>query len=204
MKKIIALLFPIIIFGQNDQWSISIQSAMKDIENKNYKSAITNLNKSLEIVPKNWSALYFKGYSLIIIGENDKGCSSLIDAIYYGGNDDTKKLYSEKCIDYNPKLNSNKFKTGKFSLQILNDSLVYYFERSNEMQHETYDGKIYSGKITWFENGDYTIVPTDETKKYMSDNPQFVVRILKIENNEYLYEKIEENQVQYGIIKKIE
>jgi hypothetical protein len=38
----------------------------------------------------------------------------------------------------------------------------------------------------------------------LGDIPNYVVRILKINGNEYLYEKIVENQVQFGKINKIE
>jgi len=113
-------------------------------------------------------------------------------------------FYRTTMIKYNPKLNPENFKTGKFSLQILDDPLIYNFERTNKMQYETYDGKVYSGIITWFENGDYTIMPTTETEKIMTENPKFYTRILKIVGNEYLYEKILEKEVQFGIIKKIE
>ena len=204
MKLILALLFPLLFFGQQkDEWSIAMQSAMKDIQNEDYRSAIANLDKSLEIVPKNPSAYYFKGYLQIILGEQDNGCKTLVDAIFYNSNS-AKKLYPEKCIDYNPKLNPDKFKKGKFSLEILDGSLNYSFERENNMQHEKFEGKVYSGKIIWLKNGDYTIIATASTEKIMAKNPKFFTRILKIEGNEYLYEKIEENRVQFGLIKKLE
>lgn len=203
--KYLILFFPFLIFGQEkDECSISMQAAMKDIQNLNFRNAIVNLDKSLKIVPNNWSALYFKGYSQIILGEINDGCETLIDAIYYGGNNDTKKVYAEKCIKYDPKLNAKNFKKGKFTIQILDDPLIYSFVREKNMQFETFEGKTYSGEIIWLTNGDYTIIPTDETKKIMSENPKFYTRILKIIENEYLYEKIEENQVQFGIVKKVE
>ena len=205
MKKVLFLIFPVLFFGQQAEKQIDpMQVAMKDIQEQDFKSAIINLDKSLQIVPNNWSALYFKGYSQIIIGEIDAGCKTLIDAIYYNGNNDTKKVYAEKCLKYNPKLNPEKFKEGKFRLHILNDSLDYNFKRTKDMQYETFEGKIYSGKITWFQYGDYTIIPTNETKEIMTENPKFYTRILKIVNNEYLYEKIEETGMQFGIIKKTE
>ena len=180
-----------------------MQTAMKDIQNQNFQSAIVNLDKSLKIVPKNPSALYFKGYSQIIIGEKEKGCKTLIDALFYNSNT-AKQVYADKCIEFDPKLSPENFKNGKFTLQILDDSLIYNFERKDDMQYETYNGQVYSGKLIWLKNGDYTIIPTNETEKIMTENPQFITRILKIENNEYLYEKIENNQVQFGRIIKIE
>ncbi|MET3536282.1 hypothetical protein [Chryseobacterium limigenitum] len=138
----------------------------------------------------------------IIIEEKESGCKSLTDAIYYNSNS-AKVLFPEKCMDYNPKLNPENFKSGKFTLQVLGDSIVYNFERKDNMQFETFEGKIYTGKIVWYDNGEYTIIPTKETEKRMKENPKFLIRILKIENNTYLYEKIEENQVQYGKVKKV-
>ena len=205
MNKIIIIFFPFLLFGQEkDEWTISMQKAIENIQNQDYNNAILNLDKSLKIIPKNWSALYFKGYSQLIIVENDNGCRTLIDAIYYGGNNDTKKIYVDKCINFNPKLNLEGFKMGKFTLQILNDSLVYNFERKDNIQFEFSEGRLYKGKIMWFENGDYTIIPDKETEKIMIEKPKFLVRVLKIENNEYLYEKIEAEKVQFGIIKKIQ
>ncbi|MGS0747373.1 hypothetical protein [Halpernia sp. GG3] len=148
MKKILFLIFPILFFGQQAIKQVDpMQVAMKDIQRQDFKSAIINLDKSLQIVPNNWSALYFKGYSQIIIGQIDNGCKTLIDAIYYNGNNDTKKVYAEKCLKYDPKLNPSNFKNGKFTLHILDDSMNYGFERKNNMQYETFEGKIYSGKI---------------------------------------------------------
>ncbi|WDT68504.1 hypothetical protein [Cloacibacterium sp. TD35] len=210
MKKIlIFIFFPLLYFSQQkDDWSNAMQTAMKNIQNQDFKNAIINLDKSLKIVPNNWSALYFKGYSQIIIGEDKKGCQNLINSIFFGGNDYPKKVYAEKCINYDPKLNPQNFKTGKFTLQILDDktkdSTKYEFERRNNVQYENFEGKVYSGKIIWYKNGDYTIIPTEDTEKMMTENPKFLTRILKIENNKYLYEKIEENQVQFGIVEKVE
>ncbi|MCS3870795.1 hypothetical protein J3D55_003711 [Chryseobacterium ginsenosidimutans] len=176
--------------------------AMKDIHNQDFKSAIINIDKSLSIYPKNPSALYFKGYSQIIIGEKEKGCEALVDAIYYNSNN-AKALFPEKCLDYNPKLNPENFKSGKFTLQILGEPLLYNFERKDNRQFETFEGQIYTGEIVWYNNGEYTIIPTEETETRMSENPKFLIRILKIENNTYLYERIEENQVQYGKVEKV-
>lgn len=97
-----------------------------------------------------------------------------------------------------------RFKTGKFTLQILGDSQIYNFERRENIQYETYEGQTYSGKISWLKNGDYTIIPTDESEIVLSQNPKFIARILKINENEYLYRKIEENQVQFGRVNKID
>ena len=205
MKNIFFLLFPILFFSQKkDSIKDYMELAMSDIKNHDFQTAILNLNKSLEIFPNNPSALYFKGYSQIIIGEYENGCSTFIDAIYYNSNS-AKKVYAEKCIDYDPKLNIEKFKSGEFSLKILDGNpLVYTFERKNDMQYESYEGKIYSGKIVWLGNGDYKMMADSETKKSMSENRDFIIRVLKIEKNEYLYEKIESTQVQYGIIKKLD
>lgn len=176
--------------------------AMKNIQEEDFKSAIKNLDKSLKINPTNPSALYFKGYLQIINGENDKGCKTVVDAIYYNSNT-AKTVYAEKCLKFNPKLNIEKFKVGKFSYHILNDNQNYLFDRKNDIQYEYYEGKTYQGKINWLGNGDYTIIANDETEKIIMENPKFYVRVLKIVNNEYLYEKVEENQIQFGIIKKL-
>ena len=82
--------------------------------------------------------------------------------------------------------------------------ISYNFERKEDIQYETYSGQTYSGKINWLKNGDYTIIPTEKTKMMLGDIPNYMVRILKINGNEYLYEKNEENQVQFGKINKIE
>ncbi|SFZ94499.1 hypothetical protein SAMN05216324_10747 [Chryseobacterium limigenitum] len=56
------LFLPIFFLGQqNDDLTDPMKIAMKDIHNKDFKSAIINLDKSLKIYPKNPSALYFKG-----------------------------------------------------------------------------------------------------------------------------------------------
>ncbi|WP_394674343.1 hypothetical protein [uncultured Chryseobacterium sp.] len=206
MKILILAVFPLLLSAQEkNEWSTTMKAAMSDIKEHNFEGAIKNLDRSLKIVPNNWSALYFKGYSQIILARTEEGCSTLIDAIYYGGNNETKKVYAEKCIEYDPQLNPEQFKSGKFTLQVLGSPSVYNFERKNGMQYESEAGQVYSGTIKWFENGDYTIIPTEETKKMMTENPRFLTRILKISGNEYLYEKIEEEkQVQFGIIKKID
>ncbi len=198
MKYFLFLFFSISIFCQQKEgWASTMKTAMNDIENQDYESAIKNLDLSLKFSPNNPSSLYFKGYLQIIIGEKNKGCENLIEAIYYNSNL-SKKLYAEKCIDFDPKLNPEKFKSGKFTLQ------SYNFERKEDIQYETYSGKTYSGNINWLKNGDYTIIPTEKTKMMLGDIPNYMVRILKINGNEYLYEKIEENQVQFGKINKIE
>lgn len=131
----------------------------------------------------------WQGYLKIIIGEQEEGCEALVDAIYFNSN--SANLYAE-------------IKTGKFTLQILGDSQIYNFERRENIQYETYEGQTYSGKISWLKNGDYTIIPTDESEIVLSQNPKFIARILKINENEYLYRKIEENQVQFGRVNKID
>lgn len=204
MKFLVLLFLPIISFcQQKNDWSETMKIAMNDIKNNDFTTAIINLDKSLKFSPNNPSSLYFKAYSQIIIGEKNKGCETLIDAIYYNSNS-AKNLYVEKCLDFDPKLNPEKFITGKFTLQVLGDSQIYNFERKENIQYETYEGQTYSGKILWLKNGDYTIIPTEENEKALSENPKFIARILKINKTEYLYEKIEENQVQFGLVKKIE
>ena len=205
MKMILFFLFPVLFFTQQkEDWTVSMQVAMKNIQNKDFSNAIKNLDKSLKIYPKNPSALYFKGYLQIIDGQTDDGCLSLTNAIFYNSNSG-KKLFAEKCINYDPKLNVEKFKTGNFTLQILNDDFTTYnFTRKNNMQYETFEGKTYPGKIIWLKNGDYTLIPDDEAEKEIIDYKNFFTRVLKIEGNQYLYEKIEENQIQFGIIKKTE
>ena len=204
MKYFLTLFFPIFFFGQQkDDWAVFMQKAMKDIQNNDFKAAIVSLDKSLKAFPENPSALYFKGYSQIIIGEKEEGCKSLVDAIYYESNS-AKVLFPEKCIDYNPKLDPKNFKTGKFTWQVLGYSTLYNFERKNNMQIETFEGKTYTGKIIWHDNGEYAIIPTAETEAKMEENPKFLIRILKIAEESYLYERIEEAQIQYGIVKKIE
>ena len=204
MKFILFLFFPLILFcQQKEDWASTMKTAMNDIDNQDYVNAIKNLDASLKFSPNNPSSLYFKGYLQIIIGEKDKGCENLIEALYYNSNQ-SKKLYAKKCIDFDPKLNPEKFKSGKFTLQVLGDSQLYNFERKEDIQYETYSGQTYSGKINWLKNGDYTIIPSEKTKMMLGDSPSYVVRILKINGNEYLYEKIVENQVQFGKINKIE
>ena len=204
MKFILFLFFPLILFcQQKEDWASTMKTAMNDIDNQDYVNAIKNLDASLKFSPNNPSSLYFKGYLQIIIGEKNKGCENLIEALYYNSNL-SKKLYAEKCIDFDPKLNPEKFKSGKFTLQILGEFQSYNFERKEDIQYETYLGQTYSGKINWLKNGDYTIIPTEKTKMMLGDIPNYMVRILKINGNEYLYEKIEENQVQFGKINKIE
>ncbi|MDH6250458.1 hypothetical protein M2347_000185 [Chryseobacterium sp. H1D6B] len=202
MKKLLLLFFPLFFFGQQQDALSFMKTAMKDIHNEDFKSAVANLDKSLGILPKNASALYFKGYSQLILGQKEEGCKSLTDAIYYNS-DHAKNLFPEKCLDYHPKLNLENFRNGKFTLQILGEPSLYNFERKNNMQFETFEEKMYIGKIVWYDNGDYTIIPTEETEGKMKDNPKFFIRILKIEDDNYLYERIEESQLQYGIIKKI-
>ncbi|ANF52977.1 hypothetical protein A0O34_21695 [Chryseobacterium glaciei] len=180
-----------------------MQKAMIDIKNKDFIAAISNLDKNLQIFPNDPATLYFKGYSQIIIDQKEKGCKTLIDAIYYRSNS-AKKVYAEKCIDYDPNLNIDKFKTGEFSLEILsNENLVYKFKRKNDIQYESYKDKIYTGKIVWLGSGDYKIVANQKTREIMPETPQFIIRVLKIEKNEYLYEKIEDTQVQFGLVKKL-
>ncbi|MDF2553306.1 MAG: hypothetical protein K0R77_2581 [Chryseobacterium sp.] len=203
MKKILLLFLPVLFLGQNQNQSPDLMSlAMKNIQDKDFENAIINLDKSLKINPKNLAALYFKGYLQIIIGEKENGCKSLTDAIYLNSNS-AKELFPNKCLDYNPKLNAEKFKNGKFTLQILGYSSLYNFERKDNMQYETFEGKTYNGKITWYDYGDYTVVPTGDSVELLKDNPEFLVRILKIEDETYLYEKIENEQIQFGIVKKL-
>ena len=85
-----------------------------------------------------------------------------------------------------------------------NSFYKYEIERKNDIQFEKYEGKIYSGKLVWLGDGDYTIIADEKTEKELDKNPKFYTRVLKIEGDEYLYIKIEENQVAYGIIKKLQ
>ncbi|WP_431612016.1 hypothetical protein [Chryseobacterium sp. 'Rf worker isolate 10'] len=204
VKNIILLILPFFCFSQNKNNDLNyLQKAMKDIQNNDFTAAISNLDKNLKVFPNDASSFYFKGHSQIVIGENEKGCKTLIDAIYYGSNN-AKKVYAEKCIDYNPKLNIEKFKSGKFSLQILSEeNLIYTFERRNNIQYEKNENQTYAGKIIWLGNGEYKIIADQKTEKTMNENPKFIIRVLKIEKNEYLYEKIEDAQVQFGLVKKL-
>ncbi|MDC8102342.1 hypothetical protein [Chryseobacterium rhizosphaerae] len=204
MKRLILLMLPILCFSQNkENYSEYLKKAMDDIKNKDFATAILNLDKGLRVNSNDPVSLYFKGYSQIIIEEKENGCKTLIDAIYHGSNN-AKKIYAEKCIDYNPKLNIDKFKSGKFSLQILDaNPLIYTFERKNDIQYESYEDKIYTGKIIWLGNSDYKIIADQKTGEIMTENPDFIIRVLKIERNKYLYERIEDTQVQFGVIKKL-
>ncbi|HFK5509180.1 TPA: hypothetical protein ACGZ9U_000069 [Elizabethkingia anophelis] len=200
MKKILILSFPLFLFSQQkNDWSFYMKAAMSEIIQNDFNAAIFNLNKSLELSPNNSSSLYFKAYSLLILNKNDEGCKTLADALFFNSNN-ARSLFAEKCSEYNPNLNIDKFKTGIFKLRILDPTLfTYNFERKNDIQYETYDGKTYSSRIQWLGNGEYTIIAEGDL------NPSnFIVRVLKIEDNKYLYGKFENNQIQFGIIEKTE
>ena len=98
-----------------------MKKALKDIKNKDFKAAILNLEKSIKADPKNPAPYYFKGFAEIIMNQEEQGCKSLIESIYLNFNS-AKQLYAEKCIRFNPKLNIEKFKTGKYELMILDNS----------------------------------------------------------------------------------
>ena len=206
MKNLLILLFPILFFGQQkDEWNFYMKEALNDIKNEDFLSAKSKLQKTIELDPKNPAPYYFKGFAEIIMNDEEQGCKSLIESIYLHFNH-AQQLYAEKCIRYNPKLNIENFKSGKYELMFLDNTNTFYkylFERKNDIQYENYEGKIYSGKIIWIGDGDYTIIADEKTEKEMDKNPKFYTRVLKIIGNEYLYIKIEENQVAYGIIKKL-
>lgn len=206
MKILNLILFiPIFLFSQQDNdWSFYMRKALDDIKKEDFKSAKINLEKSIELDPKNPAPYYFKGFSEIIMNQEEQGCKSLIESIYLNFNH-AKQLYAEKCLRFNPKLNIQNFRTGKYELMFLDNSFYKYeIERKNDIQFEKYEGKIYSGKLVWLGDGDYTIIADEKTEKELDKNPKFYTRVLKIEGDEYLYIKIEENQVAYGIIKKLQ
>ena len=61
MKYFLFLFFSISIFcQQKEDWASTMKTAMNDIENQDYESAIKNLDLSLKFSPNNPSSLYFK------------------------------------------------------------------------------------------------------------------------------------------------
>ena len=101
MKNILILFLPILFFGQQkDEWSFYMKKALDDIKKENFISAKSNLEKTIELDPKNPAPYYFKGFAEIIMNEEEQGCKSLIESIYLNFNH-AQQLYAEKCIRFN-------------------------------------------------------------------------------------------------------
>lgn len=199
-KFLFTLLFPTILFSQqNNDWHFFLQKALNNMDAKDFESAKLNLEKSIRLNTLEPKLYYLKGVSEIKMNQKSEGCQSIIHSLYLNFYNATK-FYEDNCINFNPKLNINKFKTGNFTYHLLGPSKSSNdFERKNDIEYSYFDEFVFSDKIVWLENGDYKVLGKGNQ---MDNDPKFFTRVLKIVGNEYLYAKFTDKDVSFGIVQK--
>lgn len=201
--KYLLLFFPLFFLSQKTTWNTYLTLATKNIENHDLSSATKNLDKALALSPHNPTIYFYKGFIELIQNDKDNGCRYLVESIYYGS-EQAQEAYMKSCLRYNPKLNLSNFKEGNFKISSLAEGGPEYRAlRKDGMEYDFWQGESYSGTIKWLGDGDYTIIPDQSTTSKMPAAYEFITRALKIDGDQYLYIKIEQYDVGFGIVKKV-
>lgn len=89
---------------------------------------------------------------------------------------------------YNVERNSKNFKTGKFRFtqEINGIKKTSFFERTDKIQIETFEGKTDTASIRWI--NDYEYILTKLHPKNMAEKKAFAMKILTTSKNSYTFE----------------
>ncbi|WP_159799072.1 DNA topoisomerase IV [Flavobacterium sp. MK4S-17] len=89
---------------------------------------------------------------------------------------------------YNTERNCTEFKTGKFKFEheINGEKKVTYFERNNEYEIETFEGKTDTSSIRWINDCEYILRKINP--KNMQEKKAVHMKILTTEENSYIFE----------------
>ena len=95
-------------------------------------------------------------------------------------------LFLSSCHEL--KRDCNFFRTGTFTTEIITDEEVFIsnFERSENLQIETFKGVVDSVSVRWINNCE--MVLTKLNPKNMNEKKSVLIKILQTTNSSYSYE----------------
>lgn len=107
---------------------------------------------------------------------------------------------------YNQERNCADFKTGKFLFEqeINGEKHVSTFERTEEFQIETYQGKTDTASVRWLNDCEFVLQKTNP--KNMAEEKGIHMKILTTQKDGYIFEysMVGDSNKQKGTIKKID
>ena len=106
---------------------------------------------------------------------------------------------------YNQERNCTDFKTGKFKFEheINGEKKVTYFERTEEIEIETFEGKTDTASIRWINDCEYVL--TKIHPKNMQEQKAVHMKILTTKDDTYTFEFsiVGDSNKQKGTVTKI-
>ncbi|KAF2519279.1 DNA topoisomerase IV [Flavobacterium salilacus subsp. salilacus] len=106
---------------------------------------------------------------------------------------------------YNQERNCTDFKTGKFKFEheIDGEKKVTYFERNEEIEIETFEGKTDTASIRWINDCEYILEKIHP--KNMQEQKAVHMKILTTNNDSYTFEFsiVGDSNKQKGTVTKI-
>ncbi len=106
---------------------------------------------------------------------------------------------------YNQKRNCTDFKTGKFKFEheIDGEKKVTYFERNEEIEIETFEGKTDTASIRWINDCEYVLEKIHP--KNMQEQKAVHMKILTTQDDSYTFEFsiVGDSNKQKGTVTKI-
>ena len=89
---------------------------------------------------------------------------------------------------YNKERNCNDFKTGKFKFEyeIDGEKKVTYFERTDSLEIETFEGKTDTARVRWVNDCEYILQKMKP--KNMQEEKAIHMKILTTEKDSYTFE----------------
>ncbi len=207
MKKLLFLFLTLYQVSANGQNVLEIMTqANEKVKNGNFEDAIEDYNTILKLNPSFSMALVMKGLSYASINNIDSACNCFIDGIELGSKN-SKEYYPKYCNKYKPNIETDKFKTGKFKYLTNDSDTSAYFIRDNNWQTEYFENSTLYAKfaIKWKSNTEIELkfVETNDDKlSFLKKGDKMIVKILKVNQDNYVYMSDLFGNISYGILEK--
>lgn len=181
--------------------------ANEKASNKDCVGAIADYNKILEIQPGFSIALVMKGLCYAQINQIDSTCICFINGIEKGSKNSIQ-YYPKYCSKYEPKVEIENFKTGKFKYLTNDSDTSAYFIRDDKFQIEYFDNSKFQAKfkIKWKNNFQYElsfVETNDPNLSFLKKGDKLDVKILKSDTDTYLYYSDLNGMISTGKHKKV-
>lgn len=174
---------------------------------KNYSKALRDCKIILKQFPENTSILNLKGKVLLALNQLDAACICFIGGIEQDVAS-SKELFIENCDAYSPKLNLEKFKSGKFIYEgYAGEEEVTIIRKKNlHIEHFKYSKTFVKSEIHWRNHNAYQLKIIDTNDPVLLDldeNFRLNCKVIAVYEDYYIYYAESMGSYSFGKLKKI-
>lgn len=182
------------------------ERAKNQLKEGKYDAALKDCDIILKKFPESPAILDLKGEIYLSMGNGDAACACFVDGIELKSKN-SENLFINNCKKYSPKLDLERFKSGKFVY--INEESQTTVVRILNIQTEYFKGdKTYiKSEINWGNNNEYelTVLETNEPGlAHLKYGDIVKCKILKTAQDTYVYLIEFNGAVIFGRHRKIE